>query len=130
MIHVLYMQRDFKIKWIRFILRRVCDMSFYLKKPMKIMKKMVHQVMSYPMLDRLKTTKTLALGELIKKTLEEWDERGLKINNVTNIEIKFGIHVISHEIYNSSRPNNAPCEAVDLAYKVVKKNLSFDLSKL
>ena len=80
------------------------------------------------MLSKAKTTKTLGWEELQKKTLTEWDGRGLRINNVTDIELRFGIHIISHNIYSSSRLNSVPCEAVDLAYKVVKKNLQYDLS--
>ena len=54
----------------------------------------------------------------------------MKLNGVIDMEIKFGIHVILHEIYSSIYLNNIPCEVVDLEYKVVKKNLSFDLAKL
>ena len=82
------------------------------------------------MLSKAKTTKTLGGEELQKKTLAKWDGRGLKINNVTNVELRFGIHIIAHNIYSLSQLNSVPCEAVDLAYKVVKKNLEFDLSDL
>ena len=54
----------------------------------------------------------------------------MKISNVSDVELKFGIHIIAHKIYNSSRLNSVPCEAVDLAYKVVKKNLEYDLVDL
>ena len=54
----------------------------------------------------------------------------MKVSTVTNVELRFGIHIISHKIYSSSRPNSVPCEAVDLAYKIVKKNVEFDLSEL
>ena len=46
------------------------------------------------------------------------------------MELKFGIHIIVHKIYSSSRLNNVSCEAVDLAYKVVKNNMSFNLAEL
>ena len=54
----------------------------------------------------------------------------MKISSVLDMELKFGIHIIVHKIYNSSRLNNVSCEVVDLAYKVVKNNLSFDLADL
>ena len=82
------------------------------------------------MLSKAKTSKTLGQEELQKKTLAERDSRGLKINNVTNVELRFGIHIITHKIYSLSRLNSVPCEAVDLAYKVVKKNLEYDLSNV
>ena len=82
------------------------------------------------MLAKAKSTKSLGQVELEKKTLAKWDGRGMKISCVTNLELKFGIHIIAHTIYNSSNPNSVSCEVVDLAYKVVKNNLSFDLAKL
>lgn len=82
------------------------------------------------MLAKAKITKTLGWAELEKQTLAEWDGRGMKINSVIDVELKFGIHVIAHKIYNSSHLNNVSCEAVDLAYKVVKNKLSYDLADL
>ena len=85
---------------------------------------------SLPMLTKAKVTKTLGQVELEKKTLAEWDGKGMKISNVTNEKLKFGIHVIAHKIYSSSHLNSVSCEVVDLAYKVVKNNLSYDLADL
>lgn len=82
------------------------------------------------MLAKAKMTKTLGWVELEKKTLAEWDGRGMKIRNVTDMELNFCIHVISYKIYNSSRLNNVSCEAIDLVYKAVKNNLSLDLAEL
>lgn len=82
------------------------------------------------MLDKPKATKTRAHGELAKNTLAKWDDRGMKLNNVTDMEIKFGIHVKAYKIYSSIKLNSVPYEAVDLAFKVVKSNKSFDLIEL
>ena len=54
----------------------------------------------------------------------------MKISSVANIELKFGIHIIAHKIYSSSRLNSVSCEAIELAYKVVKNNLSINLAEL
>ena len=59
-----------------------------------------------------------------------WKGNIMKLNNVTNMEIKFGNHVIAYKIHTSSRPYSVSYEAVDLALKLVKSNLSFDLVKL
>ena len=75
-------------------------------------------------------TKTLSQVELEKKNLFEWDERGMKISSVIDMELKFGIHVIAHKIYSLNRLNKISYEVVDLAYKVVKNNLSLDLVEL
>lgn len=71
------------------------------------------------MLNKARTMKPLDQVELAKRTLVKWDGRGTKLSGVTNIELKFGIHVIAHKIYSSSWLNNVSCEAVNLEYKVV-----------
>ena len=71
-------------------------------------------------------TKTLGQAEMEKKTLAKWDGRGMKISSVTHMELKFGIHIIEHKIYSSSRLNSVSYKEIDLAYKVVKNNLSLD----
>ena len=102
----------------------------WLEQPILITKKMIHQIIGLPMLAKEKSTKTLGWVELEKKTLAKWDGRGMKIRCVTNPELKFGIHIIAHNIYSSIHLNNVSCEAMDLAYKVVKTNQSFDLAEL
>ena len=82
------------------------------------------------MLAKEKSNKTLGQAELEKKTLAEWDGRGMKISSITDVELKFGTHVIAHNIYSSSQQNSVSCEVVDLAYKIVKNNLSYDLVDL
>ena len=82
------------------------------------------------MLSKAKATKTLGQVELEKKTLAEWDGRGMKISSVIDVELKFGIHVIAHKIYNSSHLNSVSCEVVDLAFKVVKNNMLYDPTNL
>ena len=104
--------------------------QLWLEKPVLITKKMIHKIIGLPIISKVKTTKTLGQEELQKKTLAKWDGKGLKINNVSDVELRFGIHIFSHKIYNSSQLNNVLCEAVDLAYKFVKKNLEFDLADL
>ena len=82
------------------------------------------------MLDKPKTTKTLGQVELAKKKNSKWDGRWMNHNGVTNIKIKFGIHVIAHKIYSSIQLDNIPCEALDLAFKMVKINISIDPAEL
>lgn len=97
---------------------------------MLITKKMIHKITGLPMLSKAKATKTLGREELQKQTLAEWDGRGLKVNTISDVKLRFGIHVIAYKLYSSSRLNSVPSEAVDLALKIVKKNLEFDLSKV
>ena len=128
--HIPHMPHEFQVKWIRFILSQVHNGWLWLEQPILIMKKMIHRITSLPILAKAKTTKTLGRAELEKKTLVEWDGRGMKISSVTNIELNiFHSHIV-HKIYSSSRLNSVSCEAVDLAYKVVKNNLSLDLAEL
>ena len=91
---------------------------------------MIHQVIGLPMLAKEKSTKTLGWAELEKKTLAKWDGRGMRISYIANPRLKFGTHVIALKIYSSRWQNSVSYEAVDLAYKIVKNNLSYDLADL
>ena len=44
--------------------------------------------------------------------------------------IDFTVRVISHRFYQSSRLNSVPCIAIDVAYKIVKKDHNYDLAEL
>jgi len=91
---------------------------------------MIHGITHLLMLTKDKTTKTLGQVELEKKTLVERDGRGMKISSVTNVELKFGIHIIAYKIYSSSLLKRMSCKVDDLTYKVVKKNIFYDLANL
>ena len=77
---------------------RVHNGQLWLEQPILITKKMIHRIIGVPMLNKVKTTKTLGREELQKKTLVEWNDKGLKINNVSDVELRFGIHIIAHKI--------------------------------
>ena len=106
------------------------DGQLWLDQPILISKKMIHRITGLHMLAQAKIIKTLSQIELENKNLAEWDGRGMKISCVINLELKFGIHIIMHKIYSSSHLNSVSYEAMDLAYKVVKNNLPFDLAEL
>ena len=104
--------------------------QLWLEQLVLITKKMIHHITGLPILAKAKTTKTLGWVELEKKTLVGWDDKCMTISSVTDTKLKYGIHVIAHKIYSLSHLNSVTCEAVDLAYKVVKNNLSYDLADL
>lgn len=81
-------------------------MHFWLDHLIQITRKMIYRITSLLMLNKAKTTKTLGWVKLAKRTLFEWDGRGVKLNGVIDMEIKFGIHVIAHKICSSSCLNN------------------------
>jgi hypothetical protein len=130
LINIPHLPQSFQIKWIRYILRRVHNSQLWLEQSVLITKKMIYHIIGLPMLSKAKATKTLGQVELEKKTLSNWDGRGTKISSVKNVKSKFGIHVVAHKIYSSSHLNSVSCEVVDLAFKVMKNNLSYDLANL
>ena len=54
----------------------------------------------------------------------------MTIDTVKDPLLDFSMKVISHKFYQSSRLNSVPCIAVDLAYKLVKKDHTYDLAEL
>ena len=100
--HISHLPRNFQTKWIRYILSRVHNGKLWLEQLVLITKKMINKITGLPMLNKAKSTKTLGWEELQKLTLAEWDGRGLKVNRVADVELRFGIHIIVHKIYSSS----------------------------
>ena len=54
----------------------------------------------------------------------------MTIYTITNPLLNFVVRVISHKLYQSSRLNSVPCIAMDVGYKIVKKDHSYDLLEL
>ena len=54
----------------------------------------------------------------------------MTIDTIKNPLIAIVVRIITHKFYQSSRLISAPYIAVDIGYKVVKKDHTYDLSKL
>ena len=54
----------------------------------------------------------------------------MTIDTIIEPLLYFNVKVISHKFYQSSRLNSMPCIAVDVAYKLVKKDHTYDLAEL
>ena len=65
-----------------------------------------------------------------KNTGALWNKRGMTIDTITNPLIDFVVRVIAQKFYQSSQLNNVPCVAIDIRYKMVKHDHTYDLAKL
>ena len=54
----------------------------------------------------------------------------MTIDTITNPLVEFFVRVIAHKFYQSSRINSIPCIAVDMGYKMVKRDHTYDLAEL
>ena len=54
----------------------------------------------------------------------------MTIDTITEPLLDLAMIIISHKFYQSSRLNSVPCIAVDVAYKLVKKDHTYDLAEL
>lgn len=54
----------------------------------------------------------------------------MTIDTITDPLLDFVVRVISHKFYQSSRLNSVPYIAVDVGYKIVKKDHTYDLAEL
>ena len=98
--------------------------------PVKITKKMIHRVIGFPTLDRPKTLRSDKRETIEKKTSAKWNNRGMTIDTIKDPLLDFAVRVISHKFYQSNRLNNVPCIVVDVAYKLVKKDHTYNLAEL
>ena len=121
----------FKMEWIRIVLSRIHDGAFWLEtKPMKITKKFFNRVTGFPTLDQPKTLRSDKRETIEKNTGAKWNNRGMKIDTIKDPLLDFVVRIISHKFYQSSRLNNVPYIVVDVAYKLVNKDHTYDLVEL
>lgn len=128
--NALYFLKEFKTEWIRVVLNQVHKGKMWLDEPIKITKDVIQMVTDYPTNDKEKNLRHPPRTETEKLTGANWDGRGMRINTITDLETRFGAYVITYKIFQSRRPNNVPCRAVDITYKVVRKGLQLDLTEL
>lgn len=121
----------FKTEWIRIFLRKIHNGAFWLKTGLvKFTKKIVNRVTGFQALDWPKTLRSDKREAIEKNTRAKWNNRGITINTIKDLLISFVLRVISHKFYQSSMLNSVPCTTVDVAYKVVKKDHTYDLSEM
>ena len=121
----------FKIEWICIVLSRIHDGAFCLETgPVKFTKKTIHRVTGIPTLDQPKTLRSDKKEVIEKNTGAKWNNRGMKIDTITEPLLDFAVRIISHKFYQSSRLNNVPCIAVDVSCILVKKDHTYDLAEL
>ena len=51
-------------------------------------------------------------------------------DTITNPFVEFVVRVIAYKFYHSNRINSVPCIAVDMGYKMVKRDHTYDLAEL
>lgn len=52
----------------------------------------------------------------------------MSIDGIEDPMIEFLVHVVAQKFYQSSRLNNVSCVVVDLGYKIVQKDHTYDLA--
>ena len=98
--------------------------------PIKITKRIVHRVIGFPTLDWPKTLRSDNKEAIERNTRAKWNKRGMTIDTIIEPLLEFAVRVISHKFYQSSRLNSVPCIVVDVAYKLMKKDHTYDLAEL
>lgn len=121
----------FKMDWINIVLSQIHDGFLWLENgPIKITKRTIHRVTSYPTLDQPKSMRWDTCDNIKKETSVTWNKRGMSIDIIPGPMIEFVFRVIAHKFYQSSRLNCVPYIAVDLGFKIVKKDHDYDLAEL
>ena len=121
----------FKNEWVIIVLSQIHDGSLWLEDaPIKISKRIIHRVTRYPTLERHKTLRSDSKEVIEKNIGEKWNKREMTIDTIHDPLIEFSVRVIAHKFYESNRPNSVPFMAVDVGYKLVKKDHTYDLAEL
>lgn len=121
----------FKTEWIKIMLSKIHDNYIWLEGgPIRITKKIIHRVTRFPTLEQQKSLRNDAKETIEKNTGAKWNKRGMTIDTITDPLVNFAVRVISHNFYQSSILNSVPCIVVDVGYKIVKKDHTYDLTEL
>jgi hypothetical protein len=129
--HALVFPIVFKIEWIRIVLRIIHDGYLWLEGgPIKIKKRIMHRVTSFPTLDQYETPRIDSKEAIEKNTGKKWNKRGMTIDTIIDLLLDFVVRVIFHKFYQSRILNSLPCIVVDVAYKIFKKDHTYDLVEL
>ena len=54
----------------------------------------------------------------------------MTIDTIIDPLVGFSMRVISHKFYQSNRLNSIPCIAMDVGYKIVKRDHTYGLAEL
>ena len=87
-------------------------------------------VTGIPTLDQPKTLQSDKREIIEKNTGTKWNNRGMTIDTVTDPLLDFAVRIISHKFFQSSKLNSVPCIAIDVAYKIIKRDHTYDLAEL
>ena len=121
----------FKTYWIRIVLGKIHDGSLWLEDgPVKISKRIIHRVTRYPTLEWPKTLRSDSKEAIEKNAGAKWNKRGMTIDTNMDPLVDFIVRVISHKFYQSRKLNSVPYIVVDVGYKIVKKDHTYDLIEL
>ena len=85
--------------------------------------------MGFPTLNQHKTLRSDSKEAIERNTRAKWNKRGMTIDTITDPLLDFVVRVISHKFYQSNRLNSVQCIVVDVAYKLVKKDHTYDLAE-
>ena len=98
--------------------------------PVKFTKKTINRVTGFQTLDQPKTLRSDKREAIEKNTGAKWIYRGMRIDTIKEPLLDYVVRIISHKFYQSSKMNSVPYIVVDVAYKLVKKDHTYDLAEL
>ena len=131
LIHALDFPKVFKMEWIKLVLRKIHDGYIWLEGgPIKITKRIIYRVIGCPTLDQPMTLRSNSKEVIEKNTSAQWNKRGMTIETIKDPLIEFVVRVISCKLYQSRKLNSVPCIAINVGYKIVKKDHTYDLVEL
>ena len=126
-----YSHRISRLSGSKIILSNIHIGHIWLEKNLvKIDKMITGRVIGYLTLGQPKTMRCDPKENIEKDIGAVWNKRGMNIDTITNPLVSFFVRVITHKFYYSSRPSSVPCIAMNLGYKLVKKNHEYDLAEL
>lgn len=113
---------------IRIVLRRVHGAFFWLDSVHKITKEVVKAVIGLPSTgNRPNKTKKVSNDLVINLTGATFDKRYLRVNDVTNINVKFISMILGYKNTHTNRLNSVSSLCIKSAYDMINDNARIDV---
>lgn len=87
----------------------------------------IHAVTSFYNIGEVPTLKKVTKMEMTKLTGSLSDQWAMTINTIKDDLVKYDCMVIDYQMFYANRVNFDPAAAVNVTYKIIKEDASFDL---
>lgn len=117
---------EFEDEIIRYVLSRVHGELIWLDRPYKIMKEAIKAITGLSQIGQ-HPEKKISNDQVNKLTGATSDRRSMRVNSITDRDIRFSSMIIGYKVTQSNRLNLVSSSCIYVAHKIMRENEKIDL---